>query len=259
MGGKSEVPGSTGGQHWLGRFVDHGETYGSHVIQDMIRNVKAPTSIVDIGAGSGRDLAFAKAIHPQIKTIAVEAGREYAANLAGMVDEVHVLNIERDKLPFADNSVSIIMANQVLEHTKEIFWIFHEVSRVLAHGGHFIFGVPNVLSFHNRIMGLTGAHPTQHKLYSAHVRPFSKRDTLKFLDVCSPGTYTLAGFGGSQFYPFPKPVARFISGLAPTLAFSIFFSIQKTGNYNDDFIKFPAKAELETNFYTGSALTSGQY
>ena len=39
-------------------------------------------------------------------------------------------NIERDDLPLADGQADLIIANQVLEHTKEIFWIFHEVSRL---------------------------------------------------------------------------------------------------------------------------------
>lgn len=257
--GDSTIPGSTGGQHALGGLIDHGETYGAHVIEEFVKRVPSARAIVDIGAGSGRDLEIAKQAHPQSRTIALEAGREYASGLQGKVDEVIVTNIERDPLPFPDESIDIVMANQVLEHTKEIFWIFHEVSRVLSPGGHFIFGVPNVLSFHNRILGLVGGHPTQHKLYSAHVRPFSKRDTVKFLDVCSPGTFEVAAFGGSQFYPFPRAAARTLSRIFPTLAFSIFFSIKKVGPYSGGFLQFPAKAQLETNFYVGESAHKGQY
>jgi predicted SAM-dependent methyltransferase len=57
---------------------------------------------------------------------------------------VFALNIERDALPFEDGSVDIVIANQILEHTKELFWIFHQVSRVLPVGGQFIVGVPNL-------------------------------------------------------------------------------------------------------------------
>lgn len=51
--------------------------------------------------------------------------------LEGKADEIHVANIERDSLPLADGQADLIIANQILEHTKEIFWIFHEVSRSL--------------------------------------------------------------------------------------------------------------------------------
>jgi len=173
-----EIPGSRGGQHAFAKFIDYSEGYGSHVIQSMISKVPHPKSVIDIGAGTGRDLQYAKKIHPSARTIAIEACQEYAASLVGRVDEVHIVDIERGKLPFPEKSIDIIIANQVLEHTKEVFWIFHEITRVLAPGGYLIFGVPNVLSLHNRILGLFGGHPTQHKLYSGHVRPFSKSDTL---------------------------------------------------------------------------------
>ena len=117
----------------------------------------------------------------------MEGGTEYAYALAGKADEIHVANIERDDLPLADGQADLIIANQVLEHTKEIFWIFHEVTRSLRTGGHFLFGVPNICSLHNRFLLLVGRQPTQHKVCSAHVRPFSKGDTLAFLSACFPG------------------------------------------------------------------------
>ena len=33
--------------------------------------------------------------------------------------------------PFEDETVDILIVNQILEHCKEIFWIFHELTRVL--------------------------------------------------------------------------------------------------------------------------------
>ncbi|MEK6620867.1 MAG: hypothetical protein AABZ13_00100, partial [Planctomycetota bacterium] len=36
--------------------------------------------------------------------------------------------IENEILPLKDESINIIIANQILEHTKEIFWIFKEFS-----------------------------------------------------------------------------------------------------------------------------------
>jgi hypothetical protein len=76
------------------------------------------------------------------------------------------------------------------------------VSRSLKVGGHFLFGVPNICSLHNRFLILFGRQPTQHKVCSAHVRPFSKGDTLAFLSACFPAGYALEKFRGAQFYPF---------------------------------------------------------
>mgnify|MGYP001124675734 FL=1 len=251
--------GQVGGQHPLAGLVDHRETYGPHVVERFVRSLPPVRIAVDLGAGSGRDLEIVRRLHPGCTTVAVEGGREYARALEGKVDSVQVLDIERDALPFADGSVDLVIANQVLEHTKEIFWIFHEVTRSLRIGGHFLIGVPNVASLHNRLLLLFGRHPTQHKLCSAHVRPFSKSDTLRFLEACFPGGYRLAAFAGSQFYPFPARVARILARVFPTAAFSIFFLLEKQAPYRDEFATYPARAKLETNFWVGTVRVQSQY
>lgn len=251
--------GSTGGSHPLGRFTDQSETYGFHVVERLVRNLNGLQVVVDLGAGSGRDLGIVRRLHPGATLIAVEGGREYAKNLAGKADEVYVANIERDPLPLADCQANLIIANQVLEHTKEIFWIFHEASRALKVGGHFLFGVPNICSLHNRFLVLIGRHPTQYKVCSAHVRPFSKGDTIAFLEACFPGGYELSRFCGAQFYPFPARLSRLLANAFPTFAFTIFFMIRKTKDYHGEFAAYPARAQLETNFWTGDTQTNSQY
>jgi hypothetical protein len=114
-----------------------------------------------------------------------------------------------------------------------------------------IVGVPNVLSLHNRFLMLFGRHPTQHKLYSAHVRPFSRHDTEKFLEVCWPGGYRVVKFSGSQFYPFPRQAARLLASMFPGAAFSVFWLLRKTKSYEGEFLQHPLKAQLETPFYLG--------
>jgi SAM-dependent methyltransferase len=251
--------GSSGGSHPLARFTDQRETYGPFVVEQLIRSLSDLRVVVDLGAGSGRDLEIVRRLHAQAKLIAVEGGEEYARSLAGKADEIYVANIERDELPLGDGQADLIIANQVLEHTKEIFWIFHEVSRSLKVGGHFLFGVPNICSLHNRFLMLVGRQPTQHKVCSAHVRPFSKGDTLAFLNACFPGGYELAEFRGAQFYPFPARLSRLLANAFPTFAFTIFFMIRKIADYHDEFATYPARAQLETNFWTGHVPTGSQY
>jgi SAM-dependent methyltransferase len=246
--------GSTGGQHPLAKFIDPLETYAPHVVEGMVGALTDLKLVVDLGAGGGRDLGIVRRLNPNATLVAVEGGAEYAKGLDGKANKIFIANIERDRLPLEDNQADLIIANQVLEHTKEIFWIFHEVTRSLKVGGHFLFGVPNICSFHNRLLLLIGRQPTQHKLCSAHVRPFSKKDTLLFLNACFPDGYKLVDFRGSQFYPPPpgRKIVRLLASTFPTLAFSIFFLIQKTRPYRDEFATYPGRARLETNFWTGT-------
>ncbi len=253
------IPGAVGGQHWLARLIDHRESYGPHIMQSFMSMIIPFNTVVDIGAGGGRDLSIAKSVCPEATTIAIEANTEYAKKLSGIADEIKILNIERNKFPFPDESVDLFMANQVLEHTKEVFWVIHEISRSLKIGGHFIMGVPNIASLHNRVLLLFGNHPTQSKLYSAHIRLFSKKDTLKFFQVCFPGGYEMSAFAGSQFYPLPLKAAKVMAKILPNMSFSIFFMFKKLSTYKNEFIQFPIKAKLETNFYLGEKQSSHKY
>jgi SAM-dependent methyltransferase len=233
--------------HPLIGLVDHNETYGRHVIRDFLRKV-SPQTVIDVGAGPGTDLSTVHEIHPYARLIAVDFKSH--PGIRDIAHEHHELDVERHSLPFADETIDLIISNQTLEHTKEVWWIFHEMTRTIKVGGHLIVGVPNIASLHSRVMLLIGMQPSQQKTCSAHVRSFSKGDVLSFLDMVWPG-YELAAFGGSQFYPFPRAIARPLSSAFPTLSVCIFFLLKKTQPYHREFIEYPRKMGLETNFYVG--------
>ncbi|MDO8281059.1 MAG: class I SAM-dependent methyltransferase [Thermodesulfovibrionia bacterium] len=204
---------------------------------------------LDLGAGNGVDLDIAKAINPSAKMCAVEF---YEPNIAGLKSrdiEVHQLDIERDRLPFENESVDIVIANQFLEHTKEIFWIMHETSRILKINGKLILGVPNLASLHNRLLLLAGMQPTPIQLFSAHVRAFTKSGLLDFLDIYSG--YELIDFKGSNFYPFPPIIAKSLAKMFPSLAWGNFFLLEKKKKYSNEFLDYPIREKLQTNFYLG--------
>ncbi len=90
-------------------------------------------------------------------------------------------NLETDEFPFEDNSIDVVSANQILEHTKEIFWIFHKVTRTLKIGGHFVVAVPNLASLHNRLLLLLGKQPASVQNDSAHIRGYTRSDMLQLL------------------------------------------------------------------------------
>lgn len=230
------------------KFVNHGESYGPNVIQKYLENTSSVKLAVDIGAGWGRDLGLVREKFPESNLCAVEHELDRIASLKSQGINVYSIDIETAPLPFKDESVDLVICNQVLEHTKELFWILHEITRSLSVGGSLIIGVPNVVSFHNRIGILFGKHPTQAKSCSAHVRCFSKDDFLLFLQECFPNGYALNSFDGSQFYPFPSVIARPLARMFPSMAYSIFFLLKKAKEYKGSFLDYPVKANLETNF-----------
>jgi SAM-dependent methyltransferase len=169
----------------------------------------------------------------------------------GRIRVMHPLHIERDRLPFESGPVDLVIANQVPEHTQELFWIAHEVSRMLRVGGSFVVGVPNLASLHNRVLLAFGRQPTPIRSASAHVRGFTRPDLLACFDDCFLGGCRCAGFGGSNFYPFPPVLARPLARAFPTLAWGIFARLVKPSPYERQFLDYPVVHRLETWFHLG--------
>jgi SAM-dependent methyltransferase len=238
----------------LNNVIDRSLNYGRHLISHMLRlaNRKPMRVVLDIGAGGGSDLLLARAQNPSCEVHAIEVYPEYQRALEQNGITVHRLNVERDKFPFVDESVDVVIANQILEHVKEIFWILHEVSRVLRVGGFFVIGVPNLASLHNRLLLLLGKQPTCLQNHSAHVRGYTRGDLLKFVDLSFPKGYSLVKFGGSNFYPFPAFLAKPLAFLFPNMAWSIFLMFRKERVYRGEILAYPLSSQLETNFYLGN-------
>lgn len=199
----------------------------------------------------GTDLDLAHSASPSAALYAVESYAPSVEVLRQKGVEVFPLNVERGELPFADECLDVIMANQVMEHMKEIFWIMHEVSRTLKTGGHLIIGVPNLASLHNRLLLMAGRQPTSIRNRSAHVRGYTRSDVVELLDVSFPGGYKLEQVLGSNFYPLPSFIAEPMAETFGSLAVSMFLLFEKTKPYQREFLEYPVKQRLETNFFLG--------
>lgn len=232
-------------------MIDRSLNYGRPIIKQFLKSIRNVNSIVDIGAGTGVDLDIAHQVFPDAQILGIEVHPPYIGDLEKKGYLIRSANIERDNFPFNDHEIDVVMANQILEHTKEIFWIWHEISRILKVGGYFILGVPNLASLHNRILLALGFQPTAIHVGSAHVRGFTKPGIKQFLhDVC-PGLYNLKSFRGSNFYPFPAIIAKPMARAFPSMAAGSFYLLKKEKEYHGEILEFAAPGKMETNYYTG--------
>jgi ubiquinone/menaquinone biosynthesis C-methylase UbiE len=237
----------------LNNIIDRSLNYGRHQIEKFFLEISKSNYqiVLDIGAGHGDDLFIAKRYNKNAKLHGIEVYPPYANELIQAGITVHSLNIEKDKLPFSDDCIDVIVANQIMEHVKEVYWLLHEISRTLKVGGSLIIGVPNLASLHNRLLLLFGEQPSTIQNNSAHVRGYTKKDLLKLLSSCFPGGYELQLFGGSNFYPLPAVIAKQLARMFPNAAWSIFLLLRKVKTYDKQFLQFPIANQLETNFYLG--------
>jgi ubiquinone/menaquinone biosynthesis C-methylase UbiE len=228
--------------------VDKQLNYGRSIIE-MYAKQKIYKSVLDLGAGQGIDLDIFKKAQPSIKTFAVE---NWTSNQDILKSKGHSLcghDIEKDVLPFDDCSIDCIIMNQILEHTKDIFWILHECTRVLNNKGSLIIGVPNLAALHNRLILLCGLQPYCIKTNSAHVRGYTKNGIVDFLKIFP--NYSLDNFNGSNFYPFSPFIATPLSKIFPSLSVCIFLRFSKHADYKNEFIRYPLEKKLATNFFIG--------
>lgn len=222
--------------------------YGRDIISSFIvKNCPTNSSIkiLDIGCGLGGDLENAKNTlqNKSVELFGIEINLDYAETNKNNGIKISSLDIESATLPFEKEYFDIIIINQVLEHTKEIFFITSQANRVLKKGGILIVGVPNLAALHNRILLLLGRQPACIKTLSAHIRGFTKKDLISFFQK---NGFSLLNFAGSNFYPFPKKIAKILSSIFPTFSVCIFAAFKKTG----ETITLEKLKELnfETNF-----------
>jgi len=232
-------------------MIDRNLNYGRHLIEFFLREATPYKKVLDLGAGQGDDLFMARKIVSDAELLAIENYEPYAVKLKLKGIKVFELNLEKDPLPFEGESIDIIICNQILEHCKEVWWIFHEISRVLKKNGRLIIGVPNLASLHNRLLLAVGEQPTSVKNNTAHLRGYTKKDMVKLLDSGFPDGYKLMGFGGSNYYPFPPFLAKPLASIFPTSAWGIFFVFEKRKEYETGFLLYPQTERLETNFFLG--------
>lgn len=239
------------------------ENYGRHILrkwgsENLVRFWKNDAArilkVLDLGCGHGSDLLNIQSdsrrlsAEVRMKLFGVENYPPYIKECRQSGIETSAINIEKDRFPGNDASFDIILANQILEHTKEIFWITAEAARILRPGGLFLVGVPNLASFHNRLLLFFGEQPTAQQSFSAHVRTFTKPDFKRFAET--GGYFQLKDVKGSNFYPFGLSISRPLSRIFPTFAWGIFFLLERTQK-KGSFLECLSGDEnfLETPFY----------
>lgn len=230
------------------KWVNFEDNYGREAISGFVRD-RNFTTVLDLGAGHGDDLYNVKRLNPAAELFAIESYEKYVEELTAKGVKVFSIDIERSVFPFANESVDIIICNQVLEHTKDIFWILHESSRILKKGGLFIIGVPNLAAWHNRLILFFGSTPPCIELEGNHVRGFTFKNLVNFFLKSFPG-YKLVSYAGCGFYPFSGNLAKLLARRLPRLSWGIFLAMEKTLIYNSEFLDETEKRK-ETNFYIG--------
>ena len=73
------------------------------------------------------------------------------------------LDLNKDRLPYDNNSVDVVFSHYCLEHVENYLFALGEIHRVLKHGGRFLVGLPYVTSTKYHLI-----NPYHHHNYSEY-------------------------------------------------------------------------------------------
>lgn len=194
-----------------------GETYRvlHQIVRALPRANGAETRLLDVGCWDGETTdTFAKVIGA--KPYGLEIFAEQAALARARGIEVAVQDIESRPFPWPDQSMDVVIANQVLEHLKNVWLPMSEIFRVLKVGGRCIIGVPNLASLHNRLLLALGLQPTAIRTFGPHVRGFTLRELRGFVE--HGGGLAIERVAGTGLYPFPAAWGRLPNRIWPGAA-----------------------------------------
>jgi methionine biosynthesis protein MetW len=189
----------------------------NRMIESLLAGLAEPRlearSLLDVGCWDGTGTLKRGEAFAATRLMGIEVFERAAAGAARRGIDVAQLDLEADRFPWADESVDVVICNQVLEHLKNIWLPMSEMHRVLRPGGHAILSVPNLASLHNRVLLAFGRQPTSIRLFGPHVRGYTLRE---FVDLVERGgAYGVERRLGLGFYPIPSPWSAPLSALWP--------------------------------------------
>jgi methionine biosynthesis protein MetW len=203
-----------------------GEVHRS--ILNLLRQIASSdrvSSLLDVGCWDGSTtLDYARATGGA-RAFGIEVFVDPAAQAVQRGVSVATMDLERDRFPWADQTMDLVVCNQVFEHLKNVWLPMSEIARVLRVGGHLVFSVPNLASLHNRVLLAVGVQPTSIRTFGPHVRGFTLGQTTAFLG--EGGVFRIRQVSAAGFYPLPAKWARAVAAVFPGTAHTSILWVQK--------------------------------
>ena len=156
---------------------------------DLLERIPLDTSIVlDVGCGTGSLASAYRRLNPRARLLGVDKDPAAAAIAAQRFDEVAVVDVERNPLPFVlDRPIDCLIYADVLEYLDDPWRVLRRHQEALSDEGSMLIRVPNVehWSIAERLLRGTWQYEPGGLLDQAHLRWFGlesmRQDLLKLL------------------------------------------------------------------------------
>jgi SAM-dependent methyltransferase len=201
----------------------------------FVARVPRGGALLDLGSSDGETLRHLAELRPDL--------RFYAADLEGKPEnypagcQFHRGDLQKEKLPWADGSMTAITCMHLVEHLKELTPLMQEASRLLAPGGEVYFETPHPKTVN--LPSLAGKGPIGFTMNfyddSTHVKPvqveeLSAKMREAGLEIVRSGTSRNLLFAGSWlFYQFAKPSRAKYTAQVHWIGWSAYVIGRRTG------------------------------
>jgi SAM-dependent methyltransferase len=114
------------------------------VFEELLAARGRNLNVLDVGSGMGEAKRFADTLSrsPTWSAIEVNPARAAACLRLGYAAVNSAIDLERDPLPYPDETFDVVVASHVLEHLENGAVVLRECVRVLKKGGAVLVGVP---------------------------------------------------------------------------------------------------------------------
>jgi SAM-dependent methyltransferase len=149
------------------------------LIEYMMVYVKYRGKVCDVGAAPFILSAMMKQAGYEVVAVDINP-EEYGKILERFKIPAFRVDLERDNLPFRDESFDAVVFSEVLEHLNP-YYIYHtlsEIKRILKKNGVLILTTPNIASLFRRLKLLIGKNP----IYKYHVREYTLNEVREILE-----------------------------------------------------------------------------
>ena len=152
-------------------------SYPDHPNSDLLERIPLDAAVVlDVGCGAGSLGAAYRRFNPRARLLGIDMDPAAAEIAARRLDEVAVVDVEHDPLPFElDRPIDCIIYGDVLEHLRDPWSLLRHHIAALSDEGTILICVPNLehWSFADRLLRGTWDYEPTGLLDDTHLRWFS--------------------------------------------------------------------------------------
>jgi SAM-dependent methyltransferase len=149
----------------VGRLYVESERLNVENMRAQMALAAAPREVVDLGCGDGRATQALVTGLSGARVRAVEGYEPFRVAAAALGLEALAGDLE-GALPFDDDSIDLVVSNQVIEHLADTDSFVSEIRRVLRPGGLAVVSTENMASWHNVAALVAGFQPFSSSNYS---------------------------------------------------------------------------------------------